>query len=67
MPIAGHVSHQMLEHYAQIRLAAKPAARDSIATPLPEPAGGKAPVFEGDVHQIGTQSGWPRMGLPVNS
>jgi integrase len=53
MSIAGHVSRQMLEHYSHIRLAAKRAALDSIATPLPEP------VFEGDVHQIGNQIGMP--------
>ena len=55
MSIAGHVSRQMLEHYSHIRLAAKRAALDSIATPLPGPASRKALVFEGDVHQIDNQ------------
>ena len=53
MSIAGHVSRAMLEHYSRIRMAAKRAALDSIATPLPEP------VFAGDVHQIGNQIGIP--------
>jgi hypothetical protein len=60
MSIAGHVSRQMLEHYSHIRLAAKRAALDSIATPLPAPASGKTPVFEPDVHQIGNQIGMPQ-------
>jgi hypothetical protein len=51
MAIAGHVSRAMLEHYSHIRMAAKRAALDSIATPLPEP------ILEGDVHQIGNQIG----------
>jgi integrase len=55
--IAGHVSRAMLEHYSHIRLAAKRAALDSIATPLPKTAGEKEPVFEGDVHQIDNQIG----------
>ena len=62
MSIAGHVSRQMLERYSHIRLAAKRAALDSIATPLPAPAGGKPPVFAGDVHQIGNQIGMPENG-----
>jgi hypothetical protein len=49
----------MLEHYSHIRMAAKRVALDLIATPLPGPDGGKAPVFEGDVHQIGNQIGMP--------
>jgi integrase len=53
MSIAGHVSRAMLEHYSHIRMAAKRAALDSIATPLPEP------VFAGDVHQIGNQIEMP--------
>ncbi len=53
MSIAGHVSRAMLEHYSHIRMAAKRAALDSIATPLPDP------VFAGDVHQIGNQIGMP--------
>jgi integrase len=56
MSIAGHVSRAMLEHYSHIRLAAKRAAVDAIATPLPEaPACGKAPDFGGGVHQNGNQ------------
>jgi integrase len=55
MSIAGHVSRQMLEHYSHIRLAAKRTALDSIATPLPALPGGKAPGFQGDVHQNGNQ------------
>jgi integrase len=55
MAIAGHVSRAMLEHYSHIRLAAKRAALDSIATPLPEPACGKVADFGGDVHQNGNQ------------
>ena len=43
-------------------LAAKRTALDSIATPLPERAGGKTPVIEGDVHQIGNQIGMPEDG-----
>ena len=39
MAIAGHVSRAMLEHYSHIRMAAKRIALDSIATPLPGPAG----------------------------
>ena len=62
MSIAGHVSRAMLEHYSHIRLAAKRVALDSIATPLPEIASGKPPVFEGDVHQIGNQIGMPEKG-----
>jgi integrase len=62
MSIAGHVSRAMLEHYSHIRLAAKRVALDSIATPLPEIASGKPPVFEGDVHQIGNQIGMPQDG-----
>jgi integrase len=57
MSIAGHVSRQMLEHYSHIRLAAKRIALDSIATPLPGPAGGESPVFQGGVHQNGNQMG----------
>jgi len=57
MSIAGHVSRQMLEHYSHIRLAAKRAALDSIATPLPGPVSGKMPVSGDDVHQIGNQIG----------
>jgi hypothetical protein len=55
MAIAGHVSRQMLEHYSHIRIAAKRVALDSIATPLPDPASAKAPVFDKGVHQIGNQ------------
>lgn len=55
MSIAVHVSRQMLAHYSHIRLAATRAALDSIATPPPGPAGGKGPVFEDDVHQIGNR------------
>ena len=62
MSIAGHVSRQMLEHYSHIRLAAKRAALDSIATPLPDSAAGRAPAFEEDVHQIGNQIGMPEKG-----
>jgi integrase len=62
MSIAGHVSRQMLEHYSHIRLSAKRAALDSIATPLPEPASEKLPIFEGDVHQIGNQIEMPEKG-----
>lgn len=63
MSIAGHVSRQMLEHYSHIRLAAKRTALDSIATPLPNLAGGKTPVIENDVHQIGNQIGMPEDGV----
>lgn len=63
MAIAGHVSRQMLEHYSNIRLAAKRAALDSIATPLPEgPAFEKAPHFRRDVHQIRNQIEMPEKG-----
>jgi len=55
MSIAGHASRQMLEHYSHPRMAAQRAALDSIAAPLPEPASGKAPVLEGDMHQMGNQ------------
>jgi hypothetical protein len=55
MAIAGHVSRNMLEHYSHIRKAAKRAAVDAISTPLPESACGKAPAFEGEVHQKGHQ------------
>lgn len=55
MAIAGHVSRQMLEHYSHIRMAAKRVALDSIATPLPDPACVKGPVFDKGVHQIGNQ------------
>lgn len=37
MAIAGHVSRKMLEHYSHIRLEAKRAALDAIATPGPTP------------------------------
>jgi len=62
MSIAGHVSRQMLEHYSHIRMAAKRTALDSIATPLPAPASGNPPVFQGDVHQNGNQNGIPQKG-----
>jgi integrase len=62
MAIAGHLSRTMLEHYSHIRMAAKRVALDLIATPLPEPASEKTPVFEGDVHQIGNQIGIPQNG-----
>ena len=62
MAIAGHVSRAMLEHYSHIRLAAKRAALDSIATPLPEPACGKVAGFGADVHQIGNQIEMPENG-----
>jgi integrase len=55
MAISGHVSRQMLEHYSHIRMVAKRVALDSIATPLPDPASIKAPVFDKGVHQIGNQ------------
>ena len=57
MSIAGHVSREMLEHYSHIRMAAKRAALDAIATRLPDLHGGKSPDFEGDVHQNGNQMG----------
>ena len=57
MSIAGHVSREMLEHYSHIRMAAKRAALDAIATRLPDLHGGKTPGFEGDVHQNGNQMG----------
>jgi len=62
MAIAGHVSRQMLEHYSHIRMAAKRTALDSIATPLPESASGKTPVFGGAVHQTCNQIGKPQNG-----
>jgi integrase len=56
MSIAGHVSRAMLERYSHIRLAAKRAAVDAIATPLPQASAlGKEPDFERGVHQIGNQ------------
>ncbi len=45
MSIAGHLSRRMLEHYSHIRMAAKRAAFDAIAS-VP-----KTPVFEVGVHQ----------------
>ena len=60
MAIAGHVSRQMLEHYSHIRIAAKRTALDAISTRLPEPAGGKAAVFEGEGNQKGNQVGMPQ-------
>ena len=36
MAIAGHVSHQMLEHYSHVRLEAKREALDALATRKPE-------------------------------
>ena len=46
----------MLEHYSHIRLAAKRAAVDAIATPLLQTVTcGKLSDFEGGVHQIGNQ------------
>jgi hypothetical protein len=35
MSIAGHVSRKILEHYSHIRLEAKRAAVNGIATPPP--------------------------------
>ncbi|MGH9394241.1 MAG: hypothetical protein ACRD1E_08735 [Terriglobales bacterium] len=35
MSMAGHVSHEMLEHYAHIRREAKRTAVAAISTPLP--------------------------------
>lgn len=57
MSIAGHVSREMLEHYSHIRMAAKRAALDSIATRLPDLPDGKQPDFGGGVHQNGNQIG----------
>jgi len=57
MSIAGHVSREMLEHYSHIRMAAKRAALDSIATRLPDLSGAKSPTFEGYVHQNDNQTG----------
>jgi integrase len=52
MAIAGHISRDMLERYSHIRLEAKRAALDSIATRLPDDtACGKLPIFEGDPPQ----------------
>jgi integrase len=62
MSIAGHLSRKMLDHYSHIRMAAKRTALDSIATPLPEAASGKAPIFESVVHQNGNQIGMPQNG-----
>jgi integrase len=62
MAIAGHLSRTMLEHYSHIRMAAKRAALDSIATPPRSLPAEKTPVFEGDVHQIGNQIGMPPNG-----
>ena len=45
MAIAGHLSRRMLEHYSHIRMAAKRAALDAIAT-APKQA-----TFEAGVHQ----------------
>jgi integrase len=66
MSIAGHVSRQMLEHYSHVRIAAKRAALDAIATPLPmvamEPPQPKSDSLETAgpscaVHQNGNQNG----------
>jgi hypothetical protein len=45
MAIAGHVSKKMLEHYSQVRMAAKQSALDAIVQ-RPERA-----VFREGVHQ----------------
>jgi integrase len=45
MSIAGDLSRRMLEHYSHIRMAAKRAALDAIASAP------KKPVFEAGVHQ----------------
>jgi hypothetical protein len=66
MSIAGHVSRQMLEHYSHIRLAAKRAALDAIATPLPEPACGRVADF-GRCAPIGNQIGMLQNGADRNS
>ena len=62
MAIAGHLSRNMLEHYSHIRMAAKRAAIDLIATPLPEPAGGRHSALKSDVHQNGNQIGMLKEG-----
>ncbi len=49
MAIAGHLSRRMLEHYSHIRMEAKRAALDAIATPV------TGRHFEGSVHQIDNQ------------
>jgi len=46
MAIAGHLSRRMLEHYSHLRMAAKRAALDAIATAA------KQATFEAAVHQI---------------
>jgi hypothetical protein len=57
MSIAGHVSREMLEHYSHIRMAAKRAALDSIATRLPDLSHAKSPTIGGRVHQNDNQIG----------
>lgn len=75
MSIAGHVSHQMLEHYSHIRLAAKRAALDAISSPLPlvpsealkgEPKRQKAASFRRGVHQNDNQQGLLQNGAVAN-
>jgi hypothetical protein len=66
MSIAGHVSQQMLEHYSHIRLAAKRAALDSIATSLPEPAGEKHLFLRVMCTKLVTKSGCLRMVVSVS-
>ena len=55
MSIAGHVSRAMLEHYSHIRIAAKRAALDSIATQLPAVSHSKPATSARGVHQNGNQ------------
>jgi integrase len=58
MSIAGHLSRQMLERYSHIRMAAKRAAVDSIATPLPDATAGlNRPALRGVLNQTGNQMG----------
>jgi integrase len=60
MPIAGHLSRKMLEHYSHIRIEAKRAALDAIAAQPSEP------VFGISVHQNVHQIQTPDSGAPVN-
>ncbi len=50
-------SKLLLAHYSHIRMAAKRAALDSIATRLPDLPVGKPPGFGGDLNQNGNQTG----------
>jgi hypothetical protein len=44
LPIAGHVSREMLDYYFHIRLAAKRRALEALETPIPEKQPIKKPL-----------------------